>query len=142
MNVIIYTDNEGNVVELYPAPGFTEAEIMVKDVPNNTTSFVTDTSNLPDDYFRDAWEENGFVVTANLEKSKEIALIDVRTVADVTTGFIQRSFLLNENAGGVTQDDVTNAYEQAKQDIENATEVPSIKTAVENFKSIYKIVED
>lgn len=142
MNVIIFTDLDGNVNELYPALGYTEAEVIAKDVPNGVTAFVTDTTNLPDEYFREAWEEDGAVVSVNLDGAKQIALLDVRTIADKTTGFIQRSFLLNEDAGGVTQDDVTNAYEQAKQDIENATQIPFIKAAIEVFKSTYDIVED
>ena len=142
MNIIIFTDADGNVNEMVPAPGFTLTEVMEKDVPDGVTAFITDTTNLPDEYFREAWEEDGAVVSVNLDGAKQIALIDVRTVADKTIGFIQRSFLLNEDAGGVTQDDVTNAYEQAKQDIENATDVPFVKAAVEVFKSTYDIVED
>ena len=48
----------------------------------------------------------------------------------------------DEDAGGVTQDDVTNAYEQAKQDIENATEAPALKSAIESFKTAYGIEEN
>lgn len=142
MNVILFYDADGVLNEMYPAPGYTEQEVIDLNVPPGTTVLVTDEANLPDDYWRDAWETDLTFVTVNLDGAKQIALTDVRKIADTMTGFIQRSFLLNEDAGGVTQDDVTNAYEQAKQDIENATEVPSVKAAVEAFKSTYNIVED
>ena len=141
MSVIIFYDAEGVLNEMYPAPGYTEQEVIDLNVPPGTSVLVTDEVNLPDDYWRDVWETDLTTVTVNLDGAKQIALIDVRKVADATTGFIQRSFLLNEDAGGVTQDDVTNAYEQAKQDIENATQVPFIKSVVDTFKADYSIEE-
>ena len=141
MNVIIFYDADGVLNEMYPAPGYTEQEVINLNVPPGTSVLVTDVVNLPDDYWRDAWETDLTFVTVNLDGAKEIALIDVRKIADATTGFIQRSFLLNEDAGGVTQDDVTNAYEQAKQDIENATQVPFIKSVVDTFKANYSVEE-
>ena len=141
MSVIIFYDAEGVLNEMYPAPGYTDQEVIDLNVPPGTTVLVTDEANLPDEYWRDAWETDLSSVTVNLDGAKQIALVDVRKVADATTGFIQRSFLLNEDAGGVTQDDVTNAYEQAKQDIENATEVPFIKSVVDTFKADYSIEE-
>ena len=141
--VIIWTNADGDCVETVPGSmDINELRDLI-EAENSVTAFITTTDQLPqDEIFRNAWEEDGVQVTENLDKSKQIALVDVRFVADKTTGFIQRSFLLNEDAGGVTQDDVTNAYEQAKQDIENATQVPFIKAAVEVFKSTYDIVED
>ena len=104
--------------------------------------FITTRDQLPqNDRYRDSWVENGVQVTEDLAKSKEIALADVRVVADESTGYIQRAFLLNEDPG-VTQDDLTNAYEQAKTDIENATEVPTVLTRHTSFLNVYRIVED
>ncbi len=55
---IVYTDNDGQLHILIPAPEceLTIEQIRDKDVPSDKTSYIVEKSIFPPDrYFRDAW---------------------------------------------------------------------------------------
>jgi len=72
--VIVYTNDEGQVVTCHPAPGFDPEEVLLKDCPTDKNPHIEDLSSLPSDTtFRDAWVESGSQVIEDLTKSKEIS---------------------------------------------------------------------
>jgi hypothetical protein len=74
--VIIHTNENGNVSVCYPTGEISIQEVQVKDTP--TGSIIVDESTLPtENEFFDAWELNGTTVTVNFEKAKAIKLARV-----------------------------------------------------------------
>ena len=72
MNVIIYTNEYGNVSVCAPT-----GEMLIEDVKAQHTpegSIIVDAETLPnaDNDFFDAWELNGETVSVNIDKSKAI----------------------------------------------------------------------
>jgi hypothetical protein len=75
MQVIIYTNENGNVSVCYPSDESAINEVKAKDTPEH--SIIVDSSTLPtgsDDAFFDAWELNGSTITVNIQKAKAIKL--------------------------------------------------------------------
>lgn len=137
--VIIYSDG-GSVKVVHPSPGKDIQQVQSKVVPNGITSFIVDESVLPTnmEYFN-SWvmpNPNQSIVVEDVAKAKEIAKREAKLVANKITTFIQSAFLLNEDPG-VTQDDVTNAYEQVKSIIDNAIQVSDMSIALNNFRATY-----
>lgn len=74
MKTKVYTYPHGDKVAIViPAPGFTiEDAINHPDVPSNS-GLVVDAEDLPDRYFRDAWEfDPAKGAKINIEKAKEV----------------------------------------------------------------------
>jgi hypothetical protein len=78
MQVIIYTNDNGNVSVCYPAGELSIEEVQAKDTP--VGSIIVDADTLPnaDNDFFDAWELNGEVVSVNLTKAKEMTKARLR----------------------------------------------------------------
>jgi hypothetical protein len=75
MEVIIYTNENGNVSLCIPSGELSIEDVLVKDCPQNAV--IVDDSILPkgtDDLFFNAWEFDGISVTVNLTKAKEYKL--------------------------------------------------------------------
>ena len=72
MQVIVYSQDNGQVAVCYPTGELPIEEVLAKDCP--TGAIIVDASELPqgEDEFFDAWELNGTTVTVNLAKAKEI----------------------------------------------------------------------
>ena len=138
-DVIIYTNDAGQCVEVNPAPGLDVAFVQSKDVPAGKTSFITDRSNLPsDDIFRDAWEEDGSQVVEDLEKSRTISLDLVRDVAVAAAKDARSKEDINEfTAFTVTQ--VSDAYNNCKTELQGASTVAALKSCLNTFVSTYSV---
>jgi hypothetical protein len=70
--VIIYSNENGNVSVCYPTGELPIEEVLTKDCPPG--AIIVDDSTLPqgaDAQCFDAWELNGATVTVNFEKAKE-----------------------------------------------------------------------
>jgi len=78
MNVIIYTNDNGNVSVCYPTGEIPIEAVKTKDTPEH--SIIVDASILPntDDDFFDAWELNGMDVTVNIDKARAITKTRLR----------------------------------------------------------------
>jgi len=73
--VIIHTNENGNVSVTVPTGELPINEVLAKDCPAN--AIIVDENTLPqgaDSVFFDAWELNGSTVTVNFEKAKAIKL--------------------------------------------------------------------
>lgn len=78
MQVIIHTNESGNVSVCYPTGELSIEEVLVKDCPAG--AFIVDEATLPnaDGDFFNAWELNGQAVSVNLNKAREITKIRLR----------------------------------------------------------------
>jgi len=73
--VIIHTNENGNVSVTVPTGEISVQEVLAKDCPAG--AIIVDDSTLPqgaDAQFFDAWEMSGSTVTVNFEKAKAIKL--------------------------------------------------------------------
>ena len=72
MNIIIYTNETGNVSVTVPTGEISIEEVLAKDCPNN--AIIVDSSELPEEHhdFFNAWELVEGKVIVNLEKAKLI----------------------------------------------------------------------
>lgn len=71
--VITYQTEDGGVAVVYPAPGQDLERVIEQCVPEGVSRAITTADNLPDRYFRDAWEYDGpQAVKVNVEKAKEV----------------------------------------------------------------------
>jgi len=73
--VIIYTNENGNVSVTTPTGETSIEEVLIKDCPNG--AIIVDDSILPqgvDSLFFNAWELDNGTVTVNLTKAKEYKL--------------------------------------------------------------------
>lgn len=79
MQVIIYTNENGNVSVCYPSNEFPIEEVKAKDTPEH--SIIIDQSELPqgEDEFFDAWELVDGKVIVN--QTKKQAIIDAQQIA-------------------------------------------------------------
>ena len=138
-NVIIYTNDAGECVEVNPAPGLDVAFVQSKDVPAGKTSFITDRSNLPSDsIFRGAWEEDGAQVVEDLEKSRTIALDLVRAAALVAAKDARTKEDLSEFTA-FTVSQVSDAYNNCKTELQGATTVAALKSCMSTFIDTYEV---
>ena len=78
MQVIVFTNESGNVSVCTPTGEIPIEEVKSKDTPEH--SIIVDASILPeeDNDFFDAWELNGETVTVNIDKAKEITKTRLR----------------------------------------------------------------
>jgi len=72
--VITYSTPDGGVAVVYPATdSLTLEEIADKDLPAGVSRAFVEASELPDRYFRNAWEYDGPKgAKINIEKAKEV----------------------------------------------------------------------
>lgn len=69
---IIFTNAEGGVSIIVPAPGIT-IEDCAKAVPTNTAYEIVDAADVPADRtFRNAWKQNGKRCEVDVVKAKDI----------------------------------------------------------------------
>ena len=71
--VIIYTNENGNVSVCYPTGELPIEEVKAKDTPEG--SLIVDSSILPkgtDEQFFNAWELHNGAISVNLDKAKNI----------------------------------------------------------------------
>jgi len=73
VQVIIYSQDNGQVAVCYPTGELPVEELLSRDCPEGAV--IVDNDSLPNEHdeFFDAWELNGTIVTVNLVKTKAIA---------------------------------------------------------------------
>lgn len=74
MSTPVITYQEGDIVAVvYPSPGVSIEDAVAASVPEGVPFSVVNAEDLPDRYFRDAWEFNGPTgAKVNVEKAKEV----------------------------------------------------------------------
>jgi len=72
MQIIIYTNSNGNVSVCYPTGELSIEEVQAKDTPAG--SIIVDSADLPeaDNDFFNAWELVDGIVLVNINKAKEL----------------------------------------------------------------------
>ena len=72
MQVIVYSQNNGQVTVCYPTGELPIEEVLSRDCPEGAV--IVENNSLPNEHdsFFDAWELNGTTVTVNLAKAKAI----------------------------------------------------------------------
>jgi hypothetical protein len=79
-NVIIFTDNDGNLAICVPTGELPIEEVQVKDIPAGVQSYIVPMDSLPqsDFDFRNAWQQVNGNVTVNINKAREITKTRLR----------------------------------------------------------------
>ena len=80
-SVILYTEDNGNLVVVVPADNcdLTVEQIQAKDIPSGKTSYIVSRSEVPTDRsFRWAWKLNGSTIETDMTKAKEIHKENIR----------------------------------------------------------------
>jgi hypothetical protein len=75
MKRIVYTDLDGNLCVIIPAPSWTGTikELADKDVPQGLNYKIVNENDIPSDRtFRGAWVLNAGVISHDMKKAKEI----------------------------------------------------------------------
>lgn len=80
--VIIYSQENGSVAVCYPSGELPIEEVLVKDCPQG--AIIVDEDILPkgnDNFFFEAWELNGSTISVNINKAREMASIELNSLA-------------------------------------------------------------
>jgi hypothetical protein len=80
-SVILYTEDNGNLVVVTPADNcnLTVEQIQTRDIPSGKTSYIVSKSKVPTDKsFRWAWKLNGSAIETDMTKAKEIHKTNIR----------------------------------------------------------------
>lgn len=78
---ILYTNSEGGLSIIIPAPGVVIETVIATSVPLGTPYQVVDVSQIPSDRsFRGAWERSGSTIVTNMVKAKSIFRDKIRQV--------------------------------------------------------------
>jgi len=129
--VIIYSQENGQVTVCYPTGELTIEETQAKDTPAG--SIIVENDSLPNEHmdFFNAWELNGETVTVNLNKAKAITKARLR---------IERAPLLAEQdvlymrATEANQD--TTAIVAEKQRLRDITQLADQAQSLDALKAI------
>lgn len=71
--IITYQTETGGVAVVYPANGSTIEQVIANDIDQGVEIAIITADDLPDTYFRNAWEfDPAKGVKVNVEKAKEI----------------------------------------------------------------------
>jgi hypothetical protein len=133
MNVIIYTNTNGNVSVCVPTGEMPIEQVQREHIPKDTQSFIVDISTLPnqDNDFFDAWEQERGVITVNLNKAKAITKTRLRAerapllIAQDTA--FQRALETNSSTESIIAE---------KQRLRDITQLADQASSVEQLRSI------
>lgn len=131
MQVIVYSQNNGQVAVCYPTGELLIEEVQAKDTPAG--SIIVDTDDLPNEHndFFNAWELNGTTVTVNLDKAKAITKDRLR---QERAPLLVAQDVLYMRATEANQD--TTAIVAEKQRLRDITQLADQATTLEELKAI------
>lgn len=133
--VIIYTNENGNVSVTYPTPEYLETntieDVLAKDCPEH--AIIVDASELPEDAadFFDAWRLVDGVVSVNLAAAKEITKTRLRAER---TPLLQAQDVAFQRALESGAD--TTAIVAEKQRLRDITNLADTATTLDELKEI------
>jgi hypothetical protein len=129
--VIIYSQENGQVAVCYPTGELPIEEVQAKDTPEG--SIIVDNYSLPNEHndFFDAWELNNTTVTVNLDKAKVITKDRLRTER---TPLLQAQDVAFQRALETGAD--TAAIVAEKQRLRDITSLADTATTLEELKTI------
>lgn len=120
--VIIFTNQNGNVTTVYPSGEVPIETVLAKDLPSWAKGFIVDIETLPKEHFDyyDAWEQSEGVISINFNKAKEI----------------KKGFLRIERAPLLAAQDV--AFQRA---LENGADTNQIVAEKQRLRDITNLVD-
>ena len=129
--VIIYSQNNGQVAVCYPTGELPIEEVQAKDTP--VGSLIVDNDSLPNEHndFFNAWELNGTTVTVNLTKAKAITKDRLRAER---TPLLQAQDVAFQRALESGAD--TTAIVAEKQRLRDITQLADQATTLEQLKQL------
>jgi hypothetical protein len=129
--VIIYSQNNGQVAVCYPTGELPIEEVLTKDCPAGAV--IVDNDLLPNEHsnFFNAWELNGTTVTVNLDKAKAITKDRLRAER---TPLLQAQDVAFQRALESGAD--TTAIVAEKQRLRDITKLADSATTLEELKSL------
>jgi len=145
MQVIIYSQDNGQVAVCYPTGELPIEEVLARDCPDGAVIVENDSLPNEHDEFFDAWELRGTAVTVNLGKAKDIAKDNLRTERAPVLASLDVQFMRAVESGNTTLQTAITEQKQELRDITThtsitgATTVDGLKTAmntlIEQIKS-------
>ena len=129
--VIIYSQNNGQVAVCYPTGELPIEEVQAKDTPAG--SIIINNDSLPNEHndFFNAWELNGTTVTVNLDKAKAITKDRLRAER---TPLLQAQDVAFQRALESGAD--TTAIVAEKQRLRDITKLADQATTLEQLKQL------
>lgn len=115
-----------------PAPGVPIELVMERDIPAGVSRSVTNLADLPDRYFRDAWEYDGVKgVKVNVEKAKEVQRNKWREMRKPKLAALDiESIIATEDASPARRNEIK-SKKKALRDV-TLTELPDDLEAIKN----------
>lgn len=131
MQVIIYSQDNGQVAVCYPTGELPIQELLARDCPKGAV--IADSDSLPNEHdcFFDAWELNGTTVTVNLNKAKELTKKRLR---QERAPLLVAQDVLYMRATEANQD--TTAIVAEKQRLRDITQLADQATTLDELKQI------
>jgi len=129
--VIIYSQNNGQVAVCTPNSELPIEQVQAKDTP--VGSIIVDSNSLPNEHndFFDAWELNGTTVTVNLDKAKAITKdrlrLERKPLLEAQDVAFQRALELGAD---------TTAIVAEKQRLRDVTQLVDSVTTLDELKTI------
>jgi len=129
--VIIYTNENGSIVVVYPTGELSIEETQAKDSPEG--SLIVDSDSLPNEHndFFNAWELNGTTITVSLTKAKDITKDRLRAEREP---LLAAQDVLYMRATESNQD--TTAIVAEKQRLRNITILADTATTLDELKAL------
>jgi hypothetical protein len=131
MQVIVYSQENGQVAVCYPTGELPIEELLSRDCPQGAV--IVDNDSLPNEHdeFFDAWELNGSTVSINLTKAKEITKTRLRVER---VQLLLAQDILFQRAIETSAD--TSAIVAEKQRLRDITKLVDSATTTDELKSI------
>lgn len=129
---IIYTNAEGGVSVIVPAPGVSEAD-AIKAVPGGTQYEVVNVADVPTDRtFRNAWSRSGRTIGHDMTKAKAIAHEKRRAAraAEFAPLDIEATIPAKAAQAEAARQAIRDKYDAMQTDIDGAADVGALKTVI------------
>jgi hypothetical protein len=129
--VVIFTNESGNVSICVPSGELSIEEVKAKDVPTGVESFIVNVNVLPksDNDFFVAWEQSNGIVSVNLAKAKEITKKRLRVEREPLFAALdiafQRAFETGADTSGIVAE---------KQRLRDITKLPDACTTLDELR--------
>tara|TARA_R110000868_G_scaffold300229_1_gene560672 strand:+ start:493 stop:906 length:414 start_codon:yes stop_codon:yes gene_type:complete len=129
--VIIFTNESGNVSICVPTGDLPIETVQAKDIPSGVQSFIVSQSSLPtsDQDFFDAWEQVQGVVSVSLAKAKELTKKRLRIEREPLFAALDIAFQRAFETGADTS-----AIVAEKQRLRDLTKLPDGCTTLDELR--------
>lgn len=126
----LFTNPDGRVSVVIPAPGVAIEDAVAGAVPNGLAYIIVDDSEIPSDRtYRNAWELAGGQVAHNMAKARELHRVYMRAAREPMLAALDVAYQRADERGpaGAAEKAAITAQKQALRDV---TDDPAIAAAV------------